>query len=134
MSETQRLESQADADALLARFAQFYDSRVVGFSYENPGHLVADRIMRVVLEARTTEEGAWHRVRFTISGADSWLFAESWRGTNLVLSLGMGIHFRDDGIFFDFSPWTERPWTEEYIQRSNQYVLGASCEIEIEPI
>lgn len=130
-----RLESQADADALLARFADFYDAVTVGFSYVNEKGGIAERDVAVELEARDDEAGTWHRVRFTLPGATAWRFAETGHlATNLVHSLGVGIHVRADGVLLDLAPATERPWTEEDLKASDQFVAGPVCEVEIRPI
>lgn len=134
MSATQRLERQADADALLTRFTDFYDGVVVAFSLDAPAG--AERhtsVARIDIEARDTD-GVWHRIHFTVTGATTWLFAESSRFEHRVLSLGIGIHIRADDILLDLSPWTERRWTEEHLERSHQYVSGRICEVETSPL
>ncbi|WP_027006889.1 hypothetical protein [Conexibacter woesei] len=129
-SEELRLADQPDADALLKRFYDFYDGLVVGFTLEHLDGRATEPVARIRVEARA-DDGTWALLAFKVSGVTSFLFGESPRVSNVVLSLGIGIHFRADGIFIDLSPWNERPWTEEDVRKSHQYVAGRECTVEI---
>ena len=115
------LDDQAAVDALLDRFAGFFDALLVGVVLELPrGRQDRRATLRLLAQER---EGPWCIVVLSVEGLREFMLVEG-RTSNLVLSDGLGIHLLHDGAFVDLAPYTDAPALPDELRRSHQYVLG----------
>ncbi len=122
------LDDQAAVAALLERFSNFFDAVLVGVVLDLPRD---SQKRRATLRLLAQElDGTWYTVTLSLARPREFKLVEG-RTSYLVLSDGLDIQVLGEAVAVDLAP-EEGGATLEELRRSDMYVLGAACTVDVE--
>ncbi|MGY0234279.1 hypothetical protein [Longispora urticae] len=129
-----------EASAFVDRFLGFEDALVTEMRLHLPVLPASERALVVDIQAMDTtrkSEGLpgtrlyeWCLVRLTIGGILEYRLAQRERYFNTVLSDGLHLLCDEGRWILDLDPSPDE-WSVKQLLRSEQYVIGSSCEYEV---